>query len=259
MAAIDRLIWMPGLDAGWNPQGLTLAEGSLFVSGYQSNEPSKHRGPCRIFRIDPETGAETGHFDVPPPCGHAGGLAYAGGGKLFLADTHALFEIDLDRVWNMPGEALRFFQLGRGLKGAFAISDKAAIWIGDYEEEAPAKIFKFDLAAIGSLTQGASLDPGTASVAATIPTYGQGGAIDPSGKLWISRSNIGWGFLDKINVAGPRLENRYAAPAGIEGIAFDENGRLWGVAEAGARHQPLHYPFFPLIFRLDPGRLAPTD
>ena len=96
-AAIDRLIWVPGLDEGWDPQGLAIGEGNLFVSAYQSGGLWVNRGPCRVFRIDPETGTETGHFDVPPPCGHAGGLAYADGGKLFIVwDTHALFEVALD-------------------------------------------------------------------------------------------------------------------------------------------------------------------
>ena len=108
LAAIDRLIWMPGLDEGWDPQGLAVARGNLFVSAYRSDGLWMNRGPCRVFRVDPETGKETGYFDVPRPCGHAGGLAYAGGGKLFVADRRALFEVDLDDAF---GEAPRFRDL----------------------------------------------------------------------------------------------------------------------------------------------------
>jgi hypothetical protein len=93
--AIGVRIWAPGLDAGYNPQGLTVADGALYVAAYRSAVRSVTRGPCRVFRIDPASGAETGHFDVPPPCGHAGGLAVAGDGRLYLADTHVLFAIDL--------------------------------------------------------------------------------------------------------------------------------------------------------------------
>ncbi len=65
LAAIDRLIWMPGLDEGWDPQGLAVARGDLFVSAYRSDGLWMDRGPCRVFRVDPETGKETGYFDVP--------------------------------------------------------------------------------------------------------------------------------------------------------------------------------------------------
>jgi len=133
LAAIDRLIWMPGLDEGWDPQGLAVARGDLFVSAYRSNNLWINRGPCRVFRVDPETGKETGYFDVPTPCGHAGGLAYAGRGKLFVADTHALFEVDLEHAFN-GAPRFEIFPLGRGVKGAFAVSGNSEIWIGDYEE-----------------------------------------------------------------------------------------------------------------------------
>ena len=43
-------------------------------------------------------------------------------------------------------------------------------------------------------------------------------------------------------------------------IAFDADGRLWAVSEAGARHyydswRGLVLPFYPLIFAVDPARL----
>ena len=256
--AIDRMIWVPRLDDGWDPQGLALGRDSLFVSAYQSTGAWQFRGPCRVFRLDPETGRETGHFDVPPPCGHAGGIAYAGSGKLFVADTHTLFEFDLDRVFN-GASLLRTLRLGRGLKGAFAASGNGAIWIGDYRESRPAKIFKFDVAAIEALKDGATLSADAASAFIPIPTYGQGGALDAAGSLWVSRSNIGWGFLDQLDVSTGRLKKRFPIVAGTEGLAFDQHGRLWAVSEAGARHLPLRYPFFPLIFRLDPARLTPAD
>ncbi len=258
LAAANRLIWMPGLDQGWDPQGLALARGSLFVSGYRSLGTWQNRGPCRVFRVDPESGKETGHFDVPPPCGHAGGLAYAGAGRLFIADTHALFEVDLGRAFSGAAPKFRVFPLGPGLKGAFAVSDDGAIWIGDYEETRPAKAFKFDLATLRSLPYGVVLSAAMAAAVVPLPSWAQGGAVDGKGRLWVSRSDIGWGFLDRLDPATGRLDQRYPIAAGTEGIAFDRDGQLWAVSEAGARHMPWHYPFFPLIFRLDPTRLRPA-
>ncbi len=251
-AAIGRRIWVPGLDEGWNPQGLAMADGSLFVSAYRSDRPFVSRGPCRVFRIDPATGHETGRFDVPPPCGHAGGLAYAGDGTLYVADTHTLFEFRLDTAFAGPNPAFRSFRLGHGLRGSLAASEPGAIWLGTYNEDRPGRIFKFDFALIRSLADDAMLTPHMASAEFAIPSYAQGAAIDPSGNLWISRSEIAWGSLEEIGSP----TKRYPVPGGIEGIAFDPSGRLWAVSEAGARHLPLRYPFFPLIFRLDIGRLA---
>ncbi len=158
-----------------------------------------------------------------------------------------------------PGLKYRDIPLGRGLKGAFAVSSKGAVWIGDYQEERPAGLFKFGLAAIEALRDGAPLTAGAASAIVAIATYAQGGAVDGAGDLWISRSDVGWGFLEKLDAVSGHLRARYPMPAGIEGIAFDPQGRLWAVCEAGARHLPLRYPFFPLIFRLDPYRLAPAE
>src|SRR4029077_10591898 len=79
-AAIVRRIWLPGLDTGYEPQGLSVAGGSIYVSAYLSNNLGVRRGPCRVIRIDLETGGPTGYVDVPRPCGHAGGLAAGGEG-----------------------------------------------------------------------------------------------------------------------------------------------------------------------------------
>jgi hypothetical protein len=255
LAAAGPLIWVPGLDQGWNPQGLAVVEGSLLVSAYQSDRIGINRGPCRVFRVDAETGRETGHFDVPPPCGHAGGLAYAGGGTLYIADTHTLFEVDLEHAFSKPFSAFRTIRLGPGLKGALAASGQSELWIGTHEEDGAGRIYKFDLAALKALPNGAVLSKAAASASVIIPSYAQGAAVGPSGELWISRSEIGWGSLDRLDLDSGVVEQRYAVPGGIEGISFDASGRLWAVSEAGARHFPFHYPFFPVIFRLDVGRL----
>jgi hypothetical protein len=90
-AAIVRRIWLPELDAGYDPQGLAVDDGAIYVSGYRSDSLGVRRGPCRVIRIDLETGSSTGYVDVPSPCGHAGGLAVGGDGMLYVADTHTLF------------------------------------------------------------------------------------------------------------------------------------------------------------------------
>jgi outer membrane protein assembly factor BamB len=257
LTAAGPLLWMPGLNQGWDPQGLAAVDGSLLVSAYRSDRLGVNRGPCRVFRIDPVSGRENGHFNLPPVCGHAGGLAYAGDGTLYVADTHTLFEVDLDRAVGNRAPAFRIFPLGPGLKGALAASGQGEIWIGTYEEDRPGRIFRYDRRVLKALPDGAMLTRELAAAELTIPSYAQGAAVS-SGRLWIARSEIAWGSLEKLDLASGRVVERYPAPGGIEGVAFDDTGGLWAVSEAGARRLPGHYPFFPVIFRLDLNRMTPA-
>src|SRR5512133_2868278 len=94
-AALTHRIWTPSLDEGYVPQGLTHAGPYLFVSSYKPTPDLKaNTGPCRVFRIETESGRAAGQFDLPEgSCTHAGGLAAAGNGKMLLADTQQLFLI----------------------------------------------------------------------------------------------------------------------------------------------------------------------
>ena len=258
-AAITRHIWMPGLDEGYDPQGLAVAGDNILVAAYRSDSPDMHRGPCRVFRVDAMTGSPTGQFEVPPPCGHAGGLATAANGRLYVADTHTLFATDLAGAF--AGAAhLRVIPLGPGLAGALATSGGDAIWLGTYREDGPGWLYRFSIETIEHLPEGVALKASDAIVQLAIPSYAQGVAIGAAGHLWIARSDLRWGELDRTDVASGKVERNYPAPPGIEGIAFDETGRLWAVSEAGARHyyegwRALVLPFYPLIFAIDPARL----
>jgi len=260
-AAIGERIWMPGLDDGYTPQGLAIIGGEFFVSAYWSDKFQVQRGPCRVFRIDRGSGAETGRFDVPLPCGHAGGLAYAGGPRLYLSDTNTLFSIDLPRALaGLPG-AFRQHPYGPGVRGGLAASDAGAIWLGSYREDGPGRLLRFPVSAIDILPDGATLPAEYSTMQRAIPPRAQGAALDRAGKLWVSSSNCCWGALDRIDLATGVIERRFDAAAQLEGIAFDESGRLWAGSESGARHfydQPVvgwFQSFHPLIFAIDTARL----
>ena len=258
--AIGIRIWAPGLDAGYNPQGLTVIDGAVFVAAYRSDARNVTRGPCRVFRIDPASGAETGHFDVPSPCGHAGGLAVAGDGRLYLADTHVLFAIDLDDAFAGPPH-FRQWPLGPGLQGSLAASDRGAVWIGSYETREPGRFFRFDTAVLDRTEAGAMLMPEQASASMVIPMNAQGAAFDAAGKLWIARSGLKWGGLVRLDPKNGRIERSFAFVPGIEGIAFDPAGRMWAASEAGVRHyfdpspEAAAAPFYPLVFSTDVAKL----
>jgi sugar lactone lactonase YvrE len=257
--AIAKRIWTPGLDGGYNAQGLAVAGGSIFISAYRSDSPDIHRGPCRVFRVDPANGGTTGQVDVPPPCGHAGGLAVVGDHGLYVADTHTLFAADLAGIFDGPAR-FRAIPLGPGVIGGLAVSGRDAIWLGSYREDGPGRLYRFTTAALDRLPEGVTLNASDAAAQIAIPSHAQGAAIDAAGRLWVARSDLRWGELDRLDVATGRVEREYQAAPGIEGIAFDADGRLWAVSEAGARHyydswRGLVLPFYPLIFAVDTERL----
>ncbi|HVB16325.1 MAG TPA: hypothetical protein VNF04_07325, partial [Stellaceae bacterium] len=125
----------------------------------------------------------------------------------------------------------------------------------------PGRLYRFSAATLAGLPDGEALTLAYASAAIEIPSYAQGAALGPHGGLWVARSDTRWGELDRIEPTAGAVERRYAVAAGIEGIAFDREGRLWAVSEAGARHTydgffaALVTPFFPLVFAIDPQRL----
>ena len=126
-AAILRRIWMPGLDEGYVPQGLSVVAGSVYVAAYKSPEGAG-RGPCRLYKLDPTNGKVTGILDLPPQCGHAGGVAKGAPGHLWVADTRDIFEIRLDQPSGANiGKVIRHIRLGGLIKGSYAAGSADAL------------------------------------------------------------------------------------------------------------------------------------
>ena len=94
-AAILRTIWVPNLDGGFVPQGLTVQDGLVYLSGYFSIDPKQGRGPCWVQRIDPGPSTVMGIRVLPAACGHAGGLARGPAGTIYVADTHHVFAVGI--------------------------------------------------------------------------------------------------------------------------------------------------------------------
>ena len=188
-AAIVRRIWLPQLDAGYDPQGLAVDDGAIYVSAYRSDSLGVRRGPCRVIRIDLETGGSTGYVDVPSPCGHAGGLAVGGDGMLYVADTHTLFATPLVHAFDR-GARFRQFSLGPGVIGGLAASTPDGIWLGTYED-GPGRLFRFTAATLARLSDGQTLEASQAATVLTIPDHAQGAAIGAGG--YGSRAAIGTG------------------------------------------------------------------
>ena len=253
-AAMRVRIWAPGLDDGFVPQGLTFIDGVIYVGTYRSEDPGQGRGPCRIYRVDPRSGAITGILDLPPQCGHAGGLARGRAGRLWVADTRAVFEIGLGSGdGGALGRVLASVRLTGDMKGSFAAGTADALWLGTYSKEPGARLYKvpFERLAAGPAT----LSEQDAIAAVVLPTKVQGAAFDSAGRLWVTRSGSTFGELLRIDIGTGTVLQRFAMPAGLEDISFEPGGGLWAIGEAGSKRWLGWATFFPVIFRLQPDLL----
>lgn len=257
--AVTRMIWAPGLDEGYVPQGLTPAEGAVLLSAYRSADPKVSTGPCRVFRLDPRTGAHSGYFDLPPDCGHAGGLAYLGKGSLVVADTRRLYRIEMHKAFeersarNALQSAVR---LGGEVKGAFAAFDGKDLWVGVYDrDEAKSKLYRFPLSIFEEFNGKGRLTEERALAALPVPKEAQGAAFDHAGNLWTTSSGSRFGRLHKLDPKSGEVRAAYEMAIGIEGIGFDEEGKLWSVSEAGSRRWSRWTSTFPIVFQVEVEKL----
>jgi hypothetical protein len=256
--AITKAIWAPGIDDGYVPQGITFAEGEVLLSSYRSTDTKVGRGPCRVYKIDVQSGRPPGQFDMPDECGHAGGLAYAGGGALIVADTRRLYKIDMKRAFrdgHAKNALLATFKLAGELKGSFVDFQGSTIFIGSSEKVADkAKGFLLPFSLFDTHNE-RTVREDSATVSFAIGTEAQGAAFDGQGNLWLTFSNSRFGTLQKVDPKSGRVLAQHEMVIGIEDIGFDDQGRLWSVSEAGSLRWAKWSTTFPILFQLDLSKL----
>ncbi len=251
--AIVGMIWVPGLDAGFVPQGLTVIDGVIYVAGYTPTDAAAVRGPCRVWRIDPGTGRASDPLDLPPLCGHAGGLAKGAPGRLWVVDTRVMYEVELTaRDPRRLGRFIRSIALQAPLKGSFAAGDGKALWLGSYDAKGPGRLDRVALARL----HGTQISAADISATLPLPSKAQGAAFDSAGRLWVSRSGARLGQFVRIELGTGAVAAAYDTPSGIEDLSFDPDGFIWTVSEAGSRRWSAWDTHFPVVFRVDPGRLG---
>lgn len=252
--AIATKIWMPGIDDGYVPQGLAIAEGYVLVSSYKSTDPKVGRGPCRVYKINTRTGRTEGQFDMPDDCGHAGGMAYAGRNMLIVADTRRLYKIDMAKAFadaHARNALIATLNLAGEVKGSFVDFDGSSILVGSSEKDAAkAKAFFLPFELFES-NNGATIDQQAATRSFPIAADAQGAAFDQQGGLWLTFSNSKHGLLQKVDPISGKVLAQHAMIIGTEDIAFDQQGKLWSVSEAGSLRWSKWSKTFPIVFEID--------
>ena len=256
--AITTMIWAPGLNDGFVPQGITYADGHLLVSSYQSDNPKVGGGPCRIYQLDPRTGRTTGRFDLPPTVRHAGGIVYAGKGMLIVSDTRRLYRIDLARAFadgNSEHALQGTISLGGAVKGSFVDFRQGSVLTGAYDKKAEgSKVFYLPYALFDRKTD-TVIDERAATRSFSITPMAQGAAFDAQGYLWLAFSNSKHGLVQKVDPVSGKVLEQHTMVNGIEDMGFDPQGGLWAVSEAGSPRLLKWKTIFPIVFRMDVSKL----
>ncbi|MGH8745800.1 MAG: hypothetical protein ACREUK_04845 [Burkholderiales bacterium] len=254
--AMSRLIWAPGLDDGYVPQGVAWVGGALYLSAYLS--PTVGTKHCRLYKLDPASGDTLGRLDLPEGCGHAGGLAYAGKGILIISDTRRLYRIDLAAAFP-PGKPSRTVTadvtLRGALKGSFIDFDGSDMFVGSYEKEPGKARGYFVPLSVFDKYNGESVDESAALRSVALPQRAQGAGFDKAGRLWIAASSSQFGRVYRLDPKTGHIEASFEMPVGIEDIGFDDGGQFWSVSEAGSVRWQEWRESFPVLFRVDPGKL----
>jgi hypothetical protein len=257
--AIRATIWAPGLDEGYVPQGLAHIDSTILVASYKSTDPKVGTGPCRVFAVSTATGKQTGYFDMPEDCGHAGGLVMIDSGTVIVSDTRMLYKIDLRRALEaklaLPA-LLSVAKLSGLVKGSFVDFDGRDVWVGSSEKTPEkARAFRLSLQIFKEDGKTATINETAALSSIPIPTEANGLAFDKKGEMWISASSSKFGALYRLNANTGAILGKYDVVIGIEDLSFDQEGSLWSVSEAGSRRWAKWSHTFPVIFRIDVAKL----
>lgn len=244
--------WVPGADDWLVPQGMTIADGTAYVAGFDGTKLGGQR-LCTMQSMVLRNGdAVRSRYPVrgrvgprqPTECRHGGGV---------VADEHGVWLAETQRLWLLDPETLeptRGWALAEPVRGSFAVLDDAGrLGLGRFRAENPARLWWFDIDALLA-SSAYELDEGDAVDAVRIPPDTQGalwaelGGVGPG--LWLARSNTSCGVL-----VGPDGRSRSFVP-GAEGMALTGPDRLWVVSESGTRlYQDKGRPMTPMLARFD--------
>ncbi len=146
-------------------------------------------------------------------------------------------------------------KLGGRLKGSFVDFDGTSVFIGSYEKDTEKAKGHFLPLSVFDTHNNKTVNEIIAVRTISIPVEAQGAAFDMEGNLWISASSSKFGTLYKLDAKRGRLLSSYDMVIGIEDLAFDDEGSLWSVSEAGSIRWQKWGKTYPLLFRIDLNKL----
>jgi hypothetical protein len=239
---------------GFVPQGVTVAGGTAWVSGFNGAAPL-HERYCIIERVDVRSGKVLDRLDPvsgqvgdrdPVSCRHGGGL---------VRDQHGLWLVETSRLWLIDPETLdvdRVWALAPPLRGSFAVFDGAGrLGVGRWYPHRRAQVDWFDTDAFAGSSV-LDITQAMASASTSAPAGTQGAVWASLGgkpaTAWFARSVTRCGIL-----VGPAGTHRRAFVPGAEGMDLVGDDSLWVISESGTKHyQRLGgRPVVPMLLRLD--------
>ena len=256
--AIAKRIWMPALDAGFVPQGLTVAGSHVLVAAYKSTSYRRSRGESRVFAVDMKSGEPAGEFRLPDDVGHPGGLANDRRGTLFVADRGKLYRIDLARALadgDTRSAVLGRADVDREIGPSFLAWHAGHLWFGPYEKYGEPRLYRYPVSEVFPEDGHVYLTAHDDVHSIPIDVRTQGAAFDAEGRLWLSQSGSDGGVVQRLDAETGALLDLFTVAAGTEDLSFDDAGMLWSVSEAGSLRWRRWKTYFPLIFSLDVGQL----
>lgn len=255
-AAIGRRYWSPGLNDGYVPQGLTVYRDEILIAAYRSTERDQDNGPARLFRLSRTDGSLLGSFALPATYGHPGGLAMVRE-TLFVANSGRLLALDFrESCRNGECVPLKEARVDKAMGPSFLAASGDVLWFGPYRREGEPSLHAVPAARV--LAAGdAAIGLSDAQASLPLPLLTQGATFDGEGKIWLSQSSGNRpAFLSRLDPRTGAVLVRYPAPGGIEDLGHAPDGKLWAVGEAGTRRWNRWNTFYPLVFEIDPGKLA---
>ncbi len=234
----DSMIDIPGLDAGFVPQGMALWNGMLLISAYLPNDEdddTKAEKAARIFAVHAQTGNYVGSVAINPS--HAGGVAvvddwvFVQGPRpddkftveKYMA-THVMVGLTtpVDRISPM-GEP----QVLEGGASSFLATDGHTLYAGKHNIEKMGFMHEYDVAANGTVQQGRRYN---------VPSETQG--LGMASGEWVYSTSYGRQNVSEIHLLPDGEGNIgeakcFDAPSMSEGIVA-AHGSVYLLFESGA-------------------------